>query len=339
MPHERKGSKFLQIRVQGVRQSSGTTDWERATYLENKLNAEAWDRENRGIERAISWDEACLNYLKERQHLKNVVWKKTLATWWKQHLSGKPISEIDRTLVDSIISNNRPVTEQPSPQNNTANCYAYFVSLVLKCSGRQVNVRYYPAYKAPDRYLSIDEWRALESVMPEDLRQIATFSLATGLRQGNVMGLQWDCVKSDTLVIPARFTKTSQDYGIPLNKTAQRILKDRSQGAIRGLGQVFLLQGRTPVTYRLDRAWWRAIKAAGIPHMKWHGLRHTFASWLAEREVPWDVIARLGCWKPPGTVNHYVHLSVGHLRKWTEVLDAVLSQPVQETEVTQEKTA
>src|SRR4029453_13947574 len=43
MPFKRPGSRVWQIRVNGVRQSSGTTDHEAAKALEHKLNHQAWE--------------------------------------------------------------------------------------------------------------------------------------------------------------------------------------------------------------------------------------------------------------------------------------------------------
>src|SRR5687767_11305908 len=61
--------------------------------------------------------------------------------------------------------------------------------------------------------------------------------------------------------------------------------------------------------------------------MTFHGLRHTFASWLGERGVPEGVIDRLGGWKvnKKKTRERYTHLNVETLRPYSAVIDHVLA--------------
>jgi integrase len=340
MPHKRKGSKYWWIRVAGVRRSSETTDWQRADFIEKRDNAAAWDRKNRGIEPEKLWETACLEYLQDREgNIKNVNHIAMLVEFWKPHLAGKFLSEIDSAMVHKIIKEHRLITPSPSPQNNTANVFIRFVKRVMSHSGKTSKLKMFKSYEAPDRYLSLQEWRALEAVMSPELRQIATFSLATGLRQGNVMRLQWNQVKGDVVTIDASETKTGVTYTIPLNKTAQAILAERRGSPVRDLRNVFMLD--KPLTsLNLNKAWWKALEASGVEHIKWHGLRHTFASWLAQNDVPEGVLSRLGCWSTKGAMVHrYAHLSVQHLRKWSDVIDTILAQPAEVADSTQELTA
>lgn len=123
MPYKRKGSSFIQIRVGGVRRSSGTTDQAAAKALERKLNLEHFHQERLGAKPKKSWKELCLQWAKERQH--KVSWSEDLRAikWWTQFLGDvEDIRTITRERVDRIIAENRPVDPlRATPENNTAN--------------------------------------------------------------------------------------------------------------------------------------------------------------------------------------------------------------------------
>ena len=61
----------------------------------------------------------------------------------------------------------------------------------------------------------------------------------------------------------------------------------------------------------------------------WHGLRHTFASWLGQSGASEIVIDQLCGWAEKDTRSIYTHLNVESLRPYSEVIDRVLetSQP------------
>jgi len=106
---------------------------------------------------------------------------------------------------------------------------------------------------------------------------MAGFTLATGLREMNVVLLKWshvDLVKKTTWV-DANKTKNKRALAVPLNGDAIAILKEQ-------LGKndtyVFTYKGN-PLTGANTRAWRKGLKKAGIGNFRWHDLRHTWASW------------------------------------------------------------
>jgi len=52
---------------------------------------------------------------------------------------------------------------------------------------------------------------------------------------------------------------------------------------------VFVYQGR-PVYQAVTAAWRKALERAGIRDFRWHDLRHTWASWHAQRGTPLQVL-------------------------------------------------
>jgi len=62
------------------------------------------------------------------------------------------------------------------------------------------------------------------------------------------------------------------------------------------------------------------LKAEGIEDFRWHDLRHTWASWLRQNDVPTWVPLELGGWKSSEMVRRYAHMSVKHLQPYAEQL-------------------
>lgn len=64
-----------------------------------------------------------------------------------------------------------------------------------------------------------------------------------------------------------------------------------------------------PYDRAYTKAWQKALKRAGIENFRWHDLRHTWASWLAQKGVPLSDIQEMGGWETPAMVQRYAHLS------------------------------
>lgn len=319
MPYQRKGSKHWQIIVSGVRQSSGTTDYHRAKTLEHKLNHEAWDAKRLGV-RFSTWEQTCLDWFKRKAALKSLGVYAHYAKFWNRQFKGKQLKNVNGELARQILINEGRVSlELAIPANTTANLKLAFVGRIVKHGGLAFRADYFPAPKGREEWLTLEQWRSLE--MADDLKRLATFSLATGLRAGNVMGLQWSWVKGNAVLIPSEFAKTARPYGIPLNKTALGVL-EACEGDV---GSVFTLSGKPIYPMLLQRAWSACLRRSGVPHMPYHGLRHTYASWMVQAGVPFEIVARLGQWKSKGMIHRYSHFDVESLRAWAERFDDILA--------------
>ncbi len=82
----------------------------------------------------------------------------------------------------------------------------------------------------------------------------------------------------------------------------------------------FCKAGR-PVSGLDSKIWKRALKKATIQNFRWHGLRHTWASWLVQRGVPLVVLKEMGGWEKPDMVMRYAYLPTEHLLPNAGTLD------------------
>jgi integrase len=162
------------------------------------------------------------------------------------------------------------------------------------------------------RWLSTAEANRLLSELPSHMKDMAAFTLATGLRASNVTELEWQNVDMNrrNAWIHADQAKTSKPISVPLNDQAMFILQSRL-----GMHErfVFTYQGK-PIQQCNTRAWTNALQRAGIENFRWHDLRHTWASWHVQNGTSLQELQQLGGWSSFEMVLRYAHLSGDHLR-------------------------
>jgi integrase len=113
---------------------------------------------------------------------------------------------------------------------------------------------------------------ALLRELPEHLKDIATFALATGLRAANITGLTWEQVdlpRKRALVHPDQ-AKARRAIPVPFNEAALEFVT-RQQG--KHSVHVFTYEGNQ-VKQVSTRAWYKALKRAGVEAFRFHDLRH-----------------------------------------------------------------
>lgn len=170
-----------------------------------------------------------------------------------------------------------------------------------------------PVWIQPDRFPD------LLRELPEHLRAPAIFSVLTGLRAANTRNLDWSQVDLEEghVTIPASQYKTNRVQRFPLSTNAVTLLSSLPNRS----GRVFLYKGN-PITGAFStKAFRKAAKRAGLEGLRWHDLRHTFASWVAQSGASDRVLQALGGWTSPKMVARYAHLKPSDLRPHVEFAD------------------
>jgi integrase len=122
-----------------------------------------------------------------------------------------------------------------------------------------------------------DEKALLAHCLPY-LQDLIQFAINTGLRCGDIFRLTWEEVDFDEKRINIVMQKSRKRLSVPLNERACEILA-AWHGMKRG-PHVFYNQ-LTGDRFRDPRAGLKlACEQAGLKHVTWHTLRHTFASRL-----------------------------------------------------------
>ena len=188
---------------------------------------------------------------------------------------------------------------------------------------RAPHIRMLPEPTRRIRFLTREEAQRLLAELPEHLADMAAFSLSTGLRASNVTGLQWsqvDLVKQLAWV-HADQAKARKAIPVPLNAEAVVLVRKRLG---RHATHVFSYHG-VPITQVSTKAWYAALKRAGISNFRWHDLRHTWASWHVQSGTPLFALQELGGWESAEMVRRYAHLAADHLAPYAERLCAPLA--------------
>ncbi len=170
------------------------------------------------------------------------------------------------------------------------------------------------------RWITREQAERLLSILPLHQAAMARFSRATGLRQGTVCRLEWSQVDMQRHVawIHPDQSKNRRALGVALNSEARDVLLEQVGKHKR---YVFTYNGK-PVKQVNTKSWKKAVKQAGLDDFRWHDLRHTWASWLAQAGTPLYVIQEADGWQSQTMVQRYAHLSAEHLLAHVERIAA-----------------
>jgi integrase len=98
--------------------------------------------------------------------------------------------------------------------------------------------------------------------------------------------------------------------GVPLNHDAVTVL----EGEVGKHPQYcFTFRGK-PIRWELtNTAWHTAVRKAGLSDLRFHDLRHTWASWHRQVGTSCDELKELGGWKSRVMVDRYAKFTTDHL--------------------------
>jgi integrase len=135
-------------------------------------------------------------------------------------------------------------------------------------------------------------------------------ALNTGMRKGEVYGLDWEQVDFANRQIQIRNGKTAQsDRIIPLNDAALRVL---SEIHLQRAGEFVFPSNRKGDARLRDPkvGFMKAVPLAKIPHIRFHDLRHTFATRLVQAGVDLITVQQLLGHSTIAMTTRYAHSSV-----------------------------
>ncbi len=174
------------------------------------------------------------------------------------------------------------------------------------------------------RYLSLNECNELVSSCDTHLKPIVITALNTGMRRGEVLGLQWDKhidLKHGFILLDK--TKNGERREIPINKT----LRETLTGLTRRLDVPYVFYD--PTTGKpyaeVRRSFNTALRLSKIHDFKFHDLRHTFASHLVMAGIDITTVKELLGHKTISMTLRYAHLAPSHKVKAIAVFDQILT--------------
>ncbi len=324
--YKRKNSSYwwLKVTISGrtIQRSTGTSDKIKAQEYHDTLKAQLWQQERLGVKPIRSWREAVVRWLIETSDKATHLEDKRKLAWMHQYLGDLMLDDITQDVIDKIRS-----VKLNEVSKATTNRYLALIRSILIRSqdewewmDKVPKIRLFKESNSRERSLTTDQFQALMRELPAHQKETVMFALATGLRQRNVLELEWSQVNLTLrhAWIKAVQSKNRRPIAIPLNDTAMSVLQ-RQIG--KHESRVFTYAGK-PLKAANTKAWGNALKRAGITDFRWHDLRHTWATWQRQAGTPTHELQRLGGWRTGAMVERYAHLAPEHLATAALRLDA-----------------
>ena len=151
-------------------------------------------------------------------------------------------------------------------------------------------------------------------------------ALGTGMRKGEQYGLRWGDVDFDRRIITLRDTKNGFCRTIPMIGSVIKAFRVLETLALERKDRASDQPNDAPndVVFGVgdNKRWWgAALQGAKIKDFRWHDLRHTFCSRLAQAGVSLKVIQEAAGHKTISMSARYAHLDQTTLHNAMSVLD------------------
>ena len=327
------GPWWVRFSVRGrvVRRSTNTTDRQLAEEVETALRHRHWRAANLG-ECVYTWRDAVERLKKESGWRPSTRKRNVYALQQFERINAVPLADVNAEVVRAA-RDHVARTQSPASTNRMMAVFRQVLNASVKW-GWITHAPPVPMAHVPERdptFLTREQFAALMRELPEHLRMPALFSVLTGLRMANVRDLTWDRIDLEHghLWVPSSHYKTKRAHGVSLGPAAVRLLEVVA-GDRERVGRVFLYPRPVnkyttklvPISGTFNTAAFRkALKRAGLKVVRWHDLRHTFASWLASEGASDRVLQAMGGWTSPRMVGRYAHLRPDDTRPWAGTLD------------------
>lgn len=332
-PRGKKGILWIRFTAPGGREiyrSAGTADRSLATEWASRIHAEHYRVARLGEKAKRRWTEAVTAWLDGHATKRSIKKDMYNLRWLDPFLGDKLLEEIDADLIESIAKARRDeprdkrrrkdggtFSEETTSQATVDRLLALLRSVLRDANkrgwlDRLPNITLLAAPHEDYRWLSRDEAAALHAELADHLKPLLLFSLSTGLREQNVLRLEWQNVDvaRGVMWVKAAAAKGKKPIGVPLNRDAIDIL--RAQKGRHGRW-VFPSESGKPYD-RANNSGFRAAQIrARIAPLKWHDLRHTWASWHVMAGTSLRSLMDLGGWRSIQSVLRYAHMSPEHL--------------------------
>jgi integrase len=256
---------------------------------------------------------------RDRQHLVRTL---------KKHIPDMPVTDLSQIAVERFKRARADEGVKPATINRAVAMLKHFIGRAIsegwitESTGR--SVRSVVLLKEPPgrvRYLGDDEARALLEALRSDVREVVVTALLTGMRRGEILNLKKGAIDFDARLIHLTETKTNRARHLPIHDSLVPLLRGACERSRSDF--VFTNASGTQLTHRVAAIFRQTVRKLGIQDLRFHDLRHDFATKLRRRGMGLDLIATLLGHSSLAMTQRYAHLGLDELRAAVQQLEPV----------------
>jgi len=234
--------------------------------------------------------------------------------FWIKALGDKPIIDITSSNINEAIN-----TLPASLKNATINRYVSAISVVFSYACREYGLQVNPVRKIPSlaennertRFLSEAErtrlFASCRASHWDKLYLIVLLAITTGARKGELTKLRWNDIDFERRTAYVSTTKNGQPKVLPLTDS---VIKELGLFNKNDNSLIFESKVKEEVTYCFTKPWKKVLEDAQIKDFRFHDLRHTCASYLAQSGASLLEISFVLGHKQISVTQRYAHLCV-----------------------------
>lgn len=164
-----------------------------------------------------------------------------------------------------------------------------------------------------------EERRLMEALAGNKLvRDIVVLALNTGMRKGEILGLQWFDIDLKRLTIQIRKSKSYLNRIVPINETVRSVLEKRA----RNNEFVFPSPKTGGRLQDIKKGFNAARRRAGLFDFRFHDLRHTAATRMADKGADAFTLATILGHSDIRVTARYTHATDSAIRNAVANLDS-----------------
>jgi integrase len=334
MPYRRKDSPVWWVSYRGpggkrVRRSTWTTDRREAEALEAKWKLEAFRQQHWDEQPERTFDELMLRFVKETMDRRRTGERRVKVALKPLYhaFSGRDVGRLRVVDIRTYIRQRREAGLAASSINKEVGFLSAAINHARKEWGWDIpNAAQGHRLTEPPgrvRWVTRAEAAALiriaEGVSQAPyLADFITVALHTGMRKGEILGLEWRRVdlQAGLIHLEGQHTKTGRRRSVPLNRIAREALLSRFRQRASECPASPWVFAHTGGERILDvkKAFGTACRKAGIEDFRIHDLRHTCAAWLVSAGVPLTEVRDLLGHSTIKMTERYAHLAPENVR-------------------------
>jgi integrase len=172
---------------------------------------------------------------------------------------------------------------------------------------------------ARTRFLDEEEIKCLLEAASDNFKPILITALHSGMRRGEIFNLCWSDVDLKNRVLVICESKSGKKRYIPLDETLYEVFRVLPSRFKKGL--VFPSSRTEGKWVDLKKQFRKTVDKAGIKEIRFHDLRHTFASHLVMNGVDLKTVQELLGHSSLTMTMRYSHLAPDHRMRAIKILD------------------